>query len=630
MTQSEQPRDHDLLRPGGEVTVPLPPTGDTVPLPREPIDALQAPYSSDVGVYIDGRRVTYEQESASFAVGETPVSIDQMREYDRWGQVAWANEETQCWASERFAWDAAQNIPGATKAVGGPRRTGAWIVFGVCAALLVVCGLLAAINSGQTKLSTPTSIAGSTPAQTTQTSSSSNGQPMKKIVTSSGNFVLYAPPDWAASENGKGSYRGVVVSDPNGDDIAAMYVGRDSSDGNPIAIAKQFASVIGEKYPDLSVTNAERSASGGIMFDASYTDPQKGARQFRAWAAVNSGQFLFATISAPQGQLDSQKGVLLTVLSNISVMKNSMDYTSSAPQVDLVRQQLNDGSASFVVPSDWTVKDYGSTAFSASKPGTAFGFLSGQFSALRSSMGLAQTPEPVSQFLAPHDAMMLWFNKPGALPNLQVSQVQDLSDLSQTLSSAGHGTAKCENFMFTCNSKYGPCKGFGQGMSFIIPGSPTWSYSCILVVAPANQFGSWAGTFAKMVDSYHVDQQWVADYVAAGAARLQAAQQQTTQLISRNQDDIENSINQAYQERQNSEDYVDSQWTNYIRGEEDWVSSTEDGTIYHTDAWGTKNTATGEYAQGQPYNYYNYTGQNPNTGEEMTPVDSSQIWGGGN
>jgi len=52
----------------------------------------------------------------------------------------------------------------------------------------------------------------------------------------------------------------------------------------------------------------------------------------------------------------------------------------------------------------------------------------------------------------------------------------------------------------------------------------------------------------------------------------------------------------------------------------------EGGTVYHTDSWGTKNSATGEYYEGQPYDYVHFKGKNPKCNEEMTPIDSRALW----
>jgi len=80
----------------------------------------------------------------------------------------------------------------------------------------------------------------------------------------------------------------------------------------------------------------------------------------------------------------------------------------------------------------------------------------------------------------------------------------------------------------------------------------------------------------------------------------------------------------AYDERQRSQDYIDYLRTSYIRGEQDWVSGVEGGTVYHTDAWGTKNTATGEYYEGAPFDYYHFTGKE--LGGDLVPIDNRQAY----
>ena len=82
----------------------------------------------------------------------------------------------------------------------------------------------------------------------------------------------------------------------------------------------------------------------------------------------------------------------------------------------------------------------------------------------------------------------------------------------------------------------------------------------------------------------------------------------------------------AYDERQRSMDYIDYQRSSYIRGEQDWISEMEGGAVYHTDSWGTKNTATGEYYEGQPYDYVHFKGENPKYNEQITPINSRELW----
>jgi hypothetical protein len=81
-----------------------------------------------------------------------------------------------------------------------------------------------------------------------------------------------------------------------------------------------------------------------------------------------------------------------------------------------------------------------------------------------------------------------------------------------------------------------------------------------------------------------------------------------------------------YDERQRSSDYIDYQRTNYIRGEQDWISSMEGGAAYHSDSWGTKNLTTGDSWQGQPYNYVNFEGRNPKYNEQLQAIDSRELF----
>jgi len=51
-----------------------------------------------VGTYIDGRELTYDQAAGAFAVGGTPVTLAQVLEYDAAGQVQWPSAEMRSWA----------------------------------------------------------------------------------------------------------------------------------------------------------------------------------------------------------------------------------------------------------------------------------------------------------------------------------------------------------------------------------------------------------------------------------------------------------------------------------------------------------------------------------------------------
>ena len=74
-----------------------------------------------------------------------------------------------------------------------------------------------------------------------------------------------------------------------------------------------------------------------------------------------------------------------------------------------------------------------------------------------------------------------------------------------------------------------------------------------------------------------------------------------------------------------SKEYLDYQRTRYIRGEQDWISRTEGGTVYRSDSWGLQNLTSGGYvAEGEPFNYTHFTGQGFKG--DLIPIDNRAIY----
>ncbi len=53
-----------------------------------------------LGTYIDGRELTYDQTTGAFAVGGTPVTLAQVLEYDASGQIQWLSSDVRTWAHQ--------------------------------------------------------------------------------------------------------------------------------------------------------------------------------------------------------------------------------------------------------------------------------------------------------------------------------------------------------------------------------------------------------------------------------------------------------------------------------------------------------------------------------------------------
>jgi hypothetical protein len=396
------------------------------------------------------------------------------------------------------------------------------------------------------------------------------------------------------------------------------------------ALAKREATKLGRAAGDLDIRGAMASRDGTeLTFDATYSPARRGKTEFREWVSQKGGEAACARIEAPAGQLAAMRPALLTILSNIRVMKGAFASQGAAAPVkaQLVTHRLRDGSASFLMPQGWQCQDSGKGLFVAGDP-NGYSFISGNVELLTPQMRVNQPGILVSPYLAPGQAWQFITARYGLASNMRFEKVIPRADMARQMGQAyTAGPVTVEELIYTFTNREGqPCKGYTFGISFGSRLGTNWSFRHLTVTAPAERFGPWAVSFADMLGSYKINERWAQDYAAQGARRLREMQQQTSAMVARNAQEIRQMMQAAYDERQKSMDYIDYQRTSYIRGQQDWISSMEGGTVYRSDSWGTKNTVTGEYREGKPYDYVNFEGKNPKYNEQMQPVDSRALW----
>ena len=453
--------------------------------------------------------------------------------------------------------------------------------------------------------------------------------PMKKYVTERATFILYMPEGWKASEGEQGNFKTLFINDPNGRYGVAMFYGVSPAGKDVIAFASLFANRISNQFPDLTLPKVMISRDRGrVVFDGIYTNAQKKRREFRCWVSGGDGSFLYQSIETPEGQMAGAKQLLLTILANVQIIKGGFVVRSAPGQVSMTQARLHDGSATIQIPQGWKLQSFGTGYFIAKDSNGASTFMVAGAEAVTPQLRVRETPAlAVSPYLAPHQALRFFAGRQGLATNMQFLQViprQDLSQMIGQVHTAGPVTA--EEFLYTFVSQGHRCKGYSFGISFGSRLNTNWKLWHMTAGTTLDQFDAFVPAFATMFQSYKIDDKFAQDYIARGMARLRQMQQETSRMIARNAQDIRQMMQAAYDERQRSMDYIDYQRSNYIRGNSDWVSSMEGGTIYHSDRWGTKNTATGEYYEGQPFNYFNYTGKNPRYNEQMEEINSRALY----
>jgi hypothetical protein len=450
--------------------------------------------------------------------------------------------------------------------------------------------------------------------------------PIKKYVTPGAEFVLYIPKGWTCSQTTGDGTMSLVVESPKARFRAIMDYGA-GGEGDGREQAKRVIESLAAQHPTLQIANSMRSRdSSRIVFDGSYTDPSKAKREFRCWVTSGRGNSLCSRIEGPEGRLGEEREMLLSILANVRMIKGAFRPGAPKPAA-LVPYRLADGSARFRIPQDWRVQDLGKAQFVALDPIGRFSFMVANVQMVTPRLGVRSPGLIVLPYTSPHEALRSLCQQMNIAWNMKFLEVNRHQDLeAQAAAYGGGGSSNIEDFLYTCDGKIGPSKGFTFAMCFYSPLGMNWSMSHFTVAGPADEFDAFAPHFADMLQSYTIDAAWVGDYIRRGMENLRRLRQQTSEIIARNAQEIRSMMQAAYEERQRSQDYIDYQRTNYIRGEQDWISSVEGGTVYHSDTWGLTNTATGDFYEGQPFDYVHFQGDNPKYNETMIPVDNRQLF----
>ncbi|HUK14031.1 MAG TPA: hypothetical protein VLW17_12080, partial [Thermoanaerobaculaceae bacterium] len=297
-------------------------------------------------------------------------------------------------------------------------------------------------------------------------------------------------------------------------------------------------------------------------------------------------------------------------------------------RVPMGTYRLRDGSASFLLPTGWRVQEFGKGTFLAGDQAAGVGFMVGTVDVASPRLNLHYPGVVVSPYLPPDRAWAFVTSHFGLATDLRFVSVSPRRELAAAMAAVHTaGPVEVEDLVYTYTSREGRAsKGYTLGFSFGSRLDIGWSFRHLSVAAPAERFDALVPSFTAMLESYRINEGWAAQYIAQGVQHLRQLQQQTSAIVTRNAQEIHQMMQDAYDERQRSHDYIDYQFTNFIRGQQDWVSSVEGGTVYHSDSWGTKNTITGESWQGQPFNYVDFEGANPKYQEQMQAIDSRALF----
>jgi hypothetical protein len=294
---------------------------------------------------------------------------------------------------------------------------------------------------------------------------------------------------------------------------------------------------------------------------------------------------------------------------------------------ELQPRRLADGSATLRLPPSWQMAGAQGRVLGASADGgTGFAFSTGEFWGASSIpyFDPSRLPHVIhAPYMPPADALAALMKQVGSRDIRAVERAADPQRAAVVAAGLGR-RAEVETASFTYTNAQGVrCKGYFEIIGFAPLPSGQWGILYFGVWAPQAQFERHLPALAEIAGSYRLNERWAADYIARGVENLRRQMARTSQMMADTARSAREALTAAFEERQRSNDYIDYRRTMTIRGEQEWVSQAEGGALYRSDHWGLSREGQ-TVVEGQPYNYYNYQGHNPRTGEQMTPVDSSR------
>jgi len=461
---------------------------------------------------------------------------------------------------------------------------------------------------------------------------------MEKYTANDNTFALFKPRGWNVDSRALANGKAITVSDPGSGSAAIMRIlkMRDPGENSGTFVSSTLKDLRG------TVSSLE------LAWARSTTDQRRAVVEFRYMSTRKvpiRGRYYFnthypdATIfgyEAPAKEFEERKPLLLSVLSNFTILDPSVaakqpgDSTPRKKALDLRMSKTvsADRSFSLLVPEGWKMEGAKGQAL-CTPPGDG---IAGFISTTIPFWGPSQIPNFDSSripgvihapYMRPVDALIVAMRETGSRNHQVLERVSD-PDRAREASLALNRGIDVERASVAFDSRTGVrCQGiYDVSGSRPLP-SGQWGIAVSGIWAPRDEFAEYLPSLVKMAESYRIDEQFAAEYVRRGLENLRRLTRETAEKSARSAREIRESSMAAYQERQKSMDYIDYKRTGYIRGEQEWLSQAEGGTLYKSDHWGLSREGK-SVVEGQEFNYYNYKGQNPRYNETMTPVDISR------
>lgn len=442
-------------------------------------------------------------------------------------------------------------------------------------------------------------------------------------------YALYKPAEWNVKEESSPTSFRIMVASADRTVMVDFYWARAASrQSDALAFLSESRARLAQPCRDLVLSEAflSHDATRAVATVTCRLDARtlKGRYYFEA----KQGAFSAQGYLAPEPQLARQRPLLMNILASFAFAKAPPRVTGAsfgpAPRVALVQRVAQDNSLSLRTPEDWAFLGAGGKVITGAPDG-GMGFIFTSFSGnpLVPNATIAQGILPVP-YAPPPRALTLILQAFGHRNIRILSAEPDRATLQEC--AAYHRPCDAQDLVARWTSNRG-ADSLGAIKIINSQPSPLGLWFCIMsgIWGPEKEFPRYHAMLEEIGSSFTINDQFVRRYIQSGLQNLRRLQAQTAAAMQDlNRARAENQAHwEAMQERK---DYMNSKWDDYRRGNSYWVSDLEGGKVYQTDPYGTRDTVTGDYYEGRPYNWLNFEGQNPrHPSENMRELSSWEI-----
>ncbi len=450
-------------------------------------------------------------------------------------------------------------------------------------------------------------------------------------VTDDGTFGLYKPKGWKVGTQRSPNGRMVFVMDQKElSYVSLLFQERIDPGFDSVKFASATLKNILKQVPDLKILES-RSSQDRTHTVVKYqrTTPDNVLIEGRYCFNIKHPSALVTGYEAPAKYFKQRVSALLTVVSNITILDDQA-YQKLASQtkggepmmLPMKEVSAQDNTCRLLVPDGWNlIAGKGAAACSSPDESAGYVFTTQGFVA-RSRIPYfdsSKIPGLHYEYMRPIDALIVAATQMGS-SNFRILERHPNQSWAMEASRYLRRQMDAEIALISyTNRKGASCIGYYDVLGSTPDNAGQWGIMPMGFWAPASQFAQYLPTLVKIAESFRINEQWASEYVRQGMAKVREMMEKTSSMMSRYAEEMRQSSLASHQNRMKSGDFISYKFSTYMRGEQEWVTSLEGGTIVKTDHWGLS-VGGRTVVEGPPFNYYNFQGEKYG----LIPVDSSR------